>query len=68
MSDLKLKTNVKCSVCVSKITPFLDEAVGKEAWQVDTNDPNKILTIKDATKAAAVKDALQKAGYKGEEV
>lgn len=68
MSDLKLKTNVKCAMCVSKVTPFLDEAVGKDAWQVDINDPNKILTVKEAGNVEVVKEALQKAGYKGEEV
>ena len=44
---MQFKTNIKCSGCIAKVTPFLDETIGKGEWQVDTNDPDKILTIAD---------------------
>lgn len=67
MNNLKLKTNIKCAACVAKVTPYLDNAVGKDAWEVDISNPNKVLTIKEEVDAELVKEALRQAGYKGEE-
>jgi copper chaperone len=67
MSDLKLKTNIKCDACVAKVTPYLNEVAGKDGWQVDLKDPARVLTIKtDAVSNEQIVEALQKAGYKGE--
>jgi len=63
--ETKFKTNIKCAGCVATVTPFLDEAVGKDQWQVDYNDPSKILTVKDADQLKVIK-AVEKAGYKAE--
>ncbi len=68
MSDLKLKTNVKCSACVDKITPYLNEVAGAGSWQVDLTDPTRILTVKTHVSDQKVIEALKKAGYKGEAV
>jgi copper chaperone CopZ len=68
MSTTKFKTNIKCSGCVATVTPFLNEAVGADQWQVDTNDPSKILTVESEKDAAKVIEAVQKAGYKAEVV
>ena len=42
---LKFKTNINCSGCVEKVTPFLNEANGIDHWNVDTENKDKILTI-----------------------
>ena len=66
METTKFKTTIKCSGCVEKVTPFLNEAVGENNWEVDYNNPSKVLTVvgeKDKTK---VIQALEKAGYKAE--
>lgn len=68
MSELKLKTNIKCDACVAKVTPYLNEVAGKENWQVDLKDPARVLTVKTDAPAEEVVEALQKAGYKGEAV
>jgi len=68
MKTLRLKTNVKCSGCIEKITPYLNEAVGSGKWSVDLNDPQRILTITEATNDEVVKKALSNAGYKGESI
>jgi copper chaperone CopZ len=68
MSELKLKTNIKCDACVAKVTPYLNEVAGKENWQVDLKDPARVLTVKTDASAEEVVEALQKAGYKGEAV
>lgn len=66
MKNLKFKTNIKCSACVAKVTPYLNESVGAENWKVDTNSPEKTLTVVDGDEAQ-VKEALERAGYKAEE-
>ncbi len=45
METLKLKTNINCSGCVAKVTPSLNQTIGENNWQIDTQNPNKILTI-----------------------
>jgi len=45
MNTLKFKTNLNCSACVKAVTPSLN-AFGKiKSWEVDTNDPDKILSV-----------------------
>jgi copper chaperone CopZ len=66
METIKFKTTIKCSGCVAKVTPFLNEALGEDNWEVDYNNPSKILTVvgeKDKTK---IIQAVEKAGYKAE--
>ena len=45
MKTLKFKTNIKCSGCVAKVTPYLNEALGEKTWEVDYNNPSKVLTV-----------------------
>ena len=58
-----------CGSCLAKVTPSLDEAVGKANWQVDTQNPNKILTVatENVNEADVIK-AVEKAGFKAEKV
>lgn len=68
METLKFKTTIKCSGCIEKATPFLNEAVGKDNWEVDVTDTRKVLTIVNEKKIAAeaIIKAVQDAGYKAE--
>jgi copper chaperone len=68
MKELKLKTTIKCSGCVANVTPFLDEAAGKDNWSVDLANPAKILTVKGNVGKDKVVEAVKKAGYKAEEL
>lgn len=69
METLKFKTNINCGGCVKSVTPFLDKADGIRNWEVDTNSPDKILTVQvDNMPASDVKEILKKAGYNAEEV
>ncbi len=65
METVKFKTNIKCGACVATVTPFLNEAVGEGYWQVDIQNPGKVLTA-ETTDTATVKQAIEKAGYKAE--
>lgn len=66
METIKFKTTIKCSGCIAKATPFLDEALGEDMWEVDTNNPSKILTVVGHTDHTKVIQAVEKAGYKAE--
>ena len=68
METKKFKTNIKCTGCVATVTPFLDEAVGERQWEVDLTDPSRILTVKTEADKDTVVKALEKAGYKGEQL
>ncbi len=68
MTTLQFNTNINCGNCIKSVTPFLNALESIEAWEVDTDNPEKVLTVNTeetaATVEAAVLDALQKAGFK----
>jgi copper chaperone len=66
MSTQTFNTNIKCSACVAKVTPYLDEAVGAGNWQVDLSQPSRPLTVTGNTEAHTVQESIQKAGYRAE--
>ena len=65
METMTFKTNLRCSGCVEKITPALDELAGKNQWSVDLKDSCKTLTVsaEDVTEQN-IQSAVEKAGYK----
>jgi copper chaperone len=65
---LKFKTNIKCAGCIATVTPKLNEKVGENNWQVDIQDPNKILTIETNTPAEEVISTLAEVGYKADTI
>ncbi len=69
MKTIQLKTNIMCGSCIAKVTPTLNEAIGEGNWKVDTLNPKKVLTVttEDLDKTEVIK-AVQKAGYKAEEL
>lgn len=43
--ELQFKTNLNCGGCVSKVKADLDHELGASNWNVDTDNPDKILTV-----------------------
>lgn len=67
MKTLKFKTNINCASCVAKVTPFLNEAAGENHWLVNTQEPQKILTVEsDDVSESDIITSLEKAGYRAE--
>jgi len=66
---LQFKTNINCGNCVRSVTNFLNDVPSIETWQVDTDNPEKILTVEgeDVT-AEAVIEAVEEAGFDAEAV
>lgn len=69
MNTLKFKTNINCGGCIKAVTPALNGAEGISNWQVDTNNPEKILTVDtENLDAQQVKGIVEKAGFKAENI
>lgn len=69
MKTLKFKTNINCGGCVSKVTPFLNKQEGVDNWEVDTTNPDKILTVEsNGASEEDVKTTLLKIGFKAESI
>ena len=69
MKTIALKTNINCSGCIARVTPVLNDTVGKDSWNVDTQNPDKILTITtDKLSEDAVINTVKKAGFKAEKL
>jgi copper chaperone len=69
MKTLKFKTNIKCGGCIAAVTPFLNKVQGIENWEVDTVNPDKILTVNaDNLSAEEVLTAIKAAGYTAESI
>lgn len=68
METLKFKTNINCGSCVASVTPFLNEQEGIEKWEVNTANPDKILTVACDITPQEVMDKVKKAGFRIEQV
>ena len=69
MATLKFKTNINCNGCIATVTPFLLSEKDIKNWNVDIQNPNKILTVESEM---LIKDKViakvKEAGFKIEEV
>lgn len=65
MKTLKFKSNINCGKCIASVTPNLNATVGVGNWEVDTTNPEKILTVKtEEATAESVEKAVTSAGFK----
>lgn len=64
METVQFKTNINCGGCIAKVTPKLNEAKGIVTWKVDTNHPDKVLTVEtDNLPKESIIEIVQKAGF-----
>ena len=64
MKTLKFTTNINCSNCIKTISPFLNETEGITKWSVDTDNPDKTLTVEgEDLSASTVIDTVEDAGF-----
>ncbi len=68
MEALKFKTNIKCTGCLAKVTPALNETVGADNWKVDLEDPGKTLTVVSDSSENEILAAVKEAGFEAERV
>jgi copper chaperone len=64
MKTLKFKTNINCGNCVAQVKPLLDGSPNISHWGVETQSPDKILTVQgDQVAAEEVQKLVQEAGF-----
>lgn len=64
MKEAKFKTTINCGNCVRAVTGFLADVKGISRWEVDTDNPNKILIVQGETvDLEEVKAAVEDAGF-----
>ena len=69
MKTLKFKTNLECSNCEARVKPFLDKKEGIASWQVDTDHPDKILTVEtESLEAKDIIKTITRTGFVAEEM
>ena len=65
MSTLQFKTTINCGGCIKAVTPTLNQQAGSGNWQVDTANPDKVLTVtSDQLTADQVVQTVENAGFK----
>lgn len=66
METIKFKTNIKCGGCIAAVTPFLTAENGIDQWEIDLQNPDRILSVQTSRSAADVAEVVKKAGYAAE--
>jgi copper chaperone len=68
MKNYEFKTNIMCDSCIAKVSPVFNESFGDGNWKVDIKDPKKILTVSTDENITNVINAIEKTGYKAEQM
>jgi copper chaperone len=55
---MEFKSNINCGSCIASVKKTMDTLVGEGKWEVDTANPDKILTV--ATKEVTADEVIQK--------
>ncbi len=66
--ELKFKTNINCGGCIAAVSPKLNQIEGLN-WQVDTQNPEKILTTESSKNLEIeIIQAVKSAGFNIEKI
>lgn len=69
METMIFKTNAKCEGCLAKIEEILQGKIGKEEWNLDLSDPNRLLTVtSDKLAPGEIAELISGAGFKIEQL
>ncbi len=69
METLRFKTNINCGGCIARVTPYLNEEKAIKSWNVDTANPQKILTVEtDSLSENEVEQIVREAGFKADKL
>jgi copper chaperone len=64
MKEFTFNTNINCGKCVKTVSVFLDDVTGIKDWKVDTDNPNKVLTVMaDFDSPDSIVEAVEEAGF-----
>jgi copper chaperone len=60
---MQFKTNINCGSCVRAVSGALNQEKRIVSWKVDTENPDKILTVEGDLSAQEVIEAVDMAGF-----
>ncbi|MGB1243449.1 MAG: heavy-metal-associated domain-containing protein [Chitinophagales bacterium] len=60
---LQFKTNINCANCVRTVGVFLNDETAIQKWEVDTANPNKVLTVETKESPEFVIEVVEDAGF-----
>lgn len=64
MDTLHFTTSINCGGCVAAVTPYLQSLQSVQSWHVDTDNPQKILTISGTDlQENHIIETVEKAGF-----
>ncbi len=64
MKTYTFKTSIKCGGCIEKVTPFLNELTEVKQWEVDTTNPDKVLTVQTEGDLDSIVKKVEAAGFR----
>ncbi len=60
----QFKTTINCGNCIRTVTGFLNDVQGIAHWEVDTKNPDKVLTVEgEQLDITAIIEAVEEAGF-----
>lgn len=64
MKTLYFTTSINCGGCIASVKPYLDSVSNINKWNVDTENPQKILTVHGIDiQENEVMSQVEKAGF-----
>jgi copper chaperone len=64
MNTYLFKTSINCNSCLSRVKPSLDQESRIKSWEVDLDNPDKILkVVADDIKASDIIDIVDNTGF-----
>jgi copper chaperone len=64
MNTYQFKTSINCNNCLSKVKPFLDKDTRIKSWEIDLDNPDKILkVVADDIKTSEIFDIVDNTGF-----
>jgi copper chaperone CopZ len=60
----RYRTNLNCGGCVAAVTPHLEALAQVRRWTVDTQQPDKVLTVEGDAPADTITAAVEQAGFR----
>lgn len=65
MKKYQFNTNINCGGCIATVTPHLNANDKIKHWEVDTQNPKKVLTVEtEGLSTEAITEIVNKAGFK----
>ncbi len=69
MKELKFKSNINCTGCLSKVRPVLDNEEKIETWEVNLQSDDRVLTVKtNDMEVKEVQEKLAEVGFEAKEI